>query len=96
MAFDFQKLGLDRIAQNIAKSVNEPRGALVTGDIGSGEVVEVQMDGSTGMATVSDRRVGALLLENSAADDLKWSISGTTLTATQSGGGPTTVKFWVF
>lgn len=93
---DFQKLGLDRISQNIARSVNRVTGTLVTGDITRGAVVEVSIESNAGSATVKARRVGAIPISNPSANDLKWSISGTTLSVSQSGGGDGTVAFWVF
>ena len=96
MASTFQKLGVDRISQNIARAVNSPRGALVTGDITSGEVVSVSISSNEGSATVAQRRTGAILLSNPSATDLRWSISGTTLSVEQLGGGDSTVEFWVF
>ena len=34
--FDFQKLGNDRFSQNIKRSINNPVGSIVTGDITKG------------------------------------------------------------
>ena len=94
--FDFQKLGLDRAAQNIARAVNSPNGRLVTGDITKGEVVEVSITSNSGTSVVKARRVGAMPISNPSGNDLQWSISGTTLSVSQSGGGDQTVAFWVF
>ena len=98
MARDFKKLGLDRISQNIATSVNRATGNLVTGDITRGEVVEVAFNNSTtGTAQVKERRVGAIPLDQPfATDSWEWSISGTTLTVVYQGNQTGTSRFWVF
>ena len=102
MAFDFQKLGLDRLSQNVARAVNNPVGTLVTGNITKGEVVSVVIDGdTTGSATVSARRTGAIPIsvEISGASpvcEYKWSISGTTLSVELNASRDATIQFWVF
>lgn len=98
---DFQKLGLDRIAQNISKAVTKPVGGLVTGDITKGSVVTVTVTDGEGTATVSAQRTGAIpILSQMAAppaNSMQWTIDSTILSvdfndAAQSG----TVTFWVF
>jgi len=99
MAFDFQKLGIDRLSQNVARSVNQPVGALVTGDITKGSVVEVVIDNaSSGSTKVSARRTGALLLGMSYSGnaEYKWDIVESTLTVDLNGSVTGTFKFWVF
>ena len=99
MAFDFQKLGIDRLSQNVARSVNQPVGALVTGDITKGSVVEVVIDNaSSGSTNVSARRTGALLLGMSYSGnaEYKWDIVESTLTVDLNGSVTGTFKFWVF
>ena len=99
MSVDFKKLGLDRIATGISSAVNRPTGRLVTGDITRGTVVEVVVDGgTTGSATVSARRTGAILISTDCiAHRYAWSISDTTLTVTTSGSASgEAFEFWVF
>ena len=99
MAFDFQKLGLDRLSQNIARSVNSPVGSLVTGDITKGEVVEVTFDSeSEKTAIVSKRRTGAIPINValSSVCEMFWAISETTLTVSLNTSRSGTVSFWVF
>ena len=103
MAFDFQKLGIDRLSQNVARSVNQPVGALVTGNITKGEVVSVTVGTSTvgatsATATVSGQRTGAILISTDCiAHRYAWSISDTTLTVTTSGSASgEAFEFWVF
>lgn len=103
MAFDFQKLGVDRLAQNISRSVNKPKGNTVTGDITRGEVVEVAVGtaataADTGTAKVPGRRVGAVLLGHDLLNHrFTWGIEGTTLTVTTSTAvGGNNFTFWVF
>jgi len=96
---DFQKLGLDRIAQNIARSVNSPTGTLTTGDITRGDVVTVQFPGTTeASAKVKARRTGAILIDNpcTTADYRGHTISGGVLTVKFSGNISDTLTFWVF
>lgn len=96
---DFQKLGFDRLSQNIARSVNNPVGTLVTDDITKGDVIEVTVEGGTGTANVASRRVGAIPISiafNSPAE-VMWSISGTTLSVETDPGSTTgTITFYVF
>ena len=101
MAFDFQKLGIDRLSQNVARSVNQPVGALVTGDITRGEVVTVGPDftGNSASATVSARRTGAIMIQREGTTDTHlraWVIEGTKLTVYQHNAAATTYTFWVF
>jgi hypothetical protein len=108
MPFDFQKLGLDRLSTNIAKTVGAGLGSVVTGDITRGEVVEVTLGTSatarsaTGSATVKTRRVGAELLGMDYVDgaddftEFKWSISDETLTVETRETIFGTFSFWVF
>jgi len=102
MSFDFQKLGLDRMATGIARSVTGGQSTLSTGDITKGTIVEVVIDGgTTGSATVSARRTGAIPIsvEISGASPLceyKWSIEGTTLSVQLNAGRDVTIQFWVF
>lgn len=99
MARDFKKLGLDRLSQNIATSINKPTGRLVTGDLASGEVVEVVFDNATaGSATVSPRRTGAIILEIAldSPQYMSYELDGTTLSVTLPGARTGTIKFWVF
>lgn len=99
MAFDFQKLGLDRMATGIAKSVTGGQSTLSTGDITKGTVVEVVLDNeSSGSTKVSARRTGAFLLGMSYSGnaEYKWDIVESTLTVELNGSVTGTFKFWVF
>lgn len=100
MSFDFNKLGLDRISQNIAKAVNNPTGGVVTGDITRGEVVEVTFKNATeATANVKERRTVALPGSFSDLSDTKelcWGISGTKLTVKVNTSYTGTISFWVF
>lgn len=96
---DFKKLGLDRIAVNVAKTVGAGGGNLVTGDIARGEVVEVTFSASTtGTATVSSRRTLALLgsVDLDTQAEYQWSIVDTTLTVNLNAAKTGTMSFWVF
>ena len=97
-AFDFQKLGLDRMSQNIKRAVTTPAGVLTTGDITQGQVVDVELEGNDeATATVASRRTGAILLGNTGdVSDIKWSISGTTLTVNANANRTAIFSFWVF
>jgi len=100
VASTFQKLGVDRISQNIARAVNSPRGSLVTGDITAGEVVSVTITSGEGSATVSQRRTGAIPIGQNMSygggdRGFSWSISGTTLSV-ETYGDDGTMDFWVF
>lgn len=100
MTFDFQSLGIDRLAQNIARSVNKPTGTLVTGDITRGEVVEVSFSASSEeTATTKTRRVGAIPLYaffDNSNRDMQWKTEDETLTVRLSSSATGTAKFWVF
>jgi hypothetical protein len=97
-AFDFQKLGLDRLSQNIKRSVVSPQGVLTTGDITKGAVVEVEVrSDTTGTSQVADRRTGAVLLGHDCTDHrFEWTITGTDLIVTLTGSGEYNFTFWVF
>lgn len=100
MPFDFKKLGVDRIAVNVAKTVGAGQGNVVTGDISRGEVVDVTLTAGEGEATVKARRTGAAMI-SADIDNVDrfpvWSISGTTLSVS-TGASPAagTITFWVF
>lgn len=101
MAFDFQKLGLDRMATGIAKSVTGGQSTLSTGDITKGAVVTVGPDftGNSASATVSARRTGAIMIQREGTTDTHlraWVIEGTDLTVYQNNAAATTYTFWVF
>jgi len=102
---DFKKLGVDRMAVNIAKTVGAGTGNnLITGDITKGEVVEVGWStaNTTASVNVGPRRTGAILLgvTFSGAQDLRWyswSISDSELTAeTDAAKDSAAFTFWVF
>jgi hypothetical protein len=97
--FDFQKLGNDRFSQNIKRSINNPVGSIVTGDITKGEVVALEFTNeSTASATVTSRRTGAIPI-NTALDNMcefHWTLTGTTLSATLNVSRTGTLEFWVF
>jgi hypothetical protein len=100
VARDFKKLGLDRLSQNIATSINKPTGRLVTGDLASGEVVEVEFNGVDleESVTVSPRRTGAIILEIAldSPQYMSYELDGTTLSVTLPGARTGTIKFWAF
>lgn len=100
MARDFRKLGTDRNSIAVAKAVGNviSPGGIVVGDVVRGEVVTVSLSASTtGTASVKDRRVGALPLNQPFDDDqVQWDISGTTLTVTLLAPKTGAMKFWVF
>ena len=101
MSFDFKKLGMDRMASGIAKSVGTGGGTLVTGDITKGTVVTVGPDftGNEASVSVPARRTGAILIQLESAVNTwlrGWVISGTTLTVYQGGTQANTYTFWVF
>lgn len=104
MSFDFQKLGADRMVQNVARAINKPTGTLFTGDITKGDVVVVDnFSGGVGTARVKARRTGALPLEfrdpSDDAHELSWYIEGTTLTVNMKSGNAgegAIARFWVF
>lgn len=102
---DFKKLGLDRVAANIAKTVGAGTGGnIITGDITKGKVVEVGWTtaNTTASVNVGPRRTGAILIGVSfaGAQDLRWyswSISGEELTAeVDAAKDSATFTFWVF
>lgn len=96
MAFDFQKLGVDRLAQNVARSINNPKGGnLTTGSIGDGEVVEVNVADAT--TTIRARATGAILIGTTGGNvnTLDYTVSGGKLTLTFTGTA-TGLTFWVF
>jgi len=97
--FDFQKLGNDRFSQNIKRSVNNPTGSIVTGDITKGEIVALTFDAETeATQTVSSRRTGAVLINTSLDGlcEIHWTVTGTTLSAVLNTGRSGTLEFWVF
>lgn len=94
----FKRIGSDRLNMGIAGATNSPTGTLFTGDITKGSVVAVEFDNSTtGTATVSARRTGAIPLNQPFnTDSWKWSIDGTKLTVVYQGNQTGTSLFWVF
>jgi hypothetical protein len=96
--FDFQKLGLNRLSQNIKRAVTSPAGVLTTGDITKGEIVDVELKAEdSGSATVAARRTGALLLGYTGdIADIQWTISGTKLVVTANSNRTSSFSFWVF
>jgi hypothetical protein len=100
--FDFQKLGMDRMSQNIKRAVDKPTGKLTTGDITKGEIVKVTVTAgdTTGTATVTSRRTGAIPIAFETVEaqtEWGWAISGTILTVTMLAEAEDTVAtFWVF
>lgn len=97
---NYQKLGLDRLSQNIARAVNKPTGNLVTGDITKGKVVTIEFTaGNGGSAEVGPRRVGAIPLSaifDGVSREMKWDIQDTTLVLTLNSATTGLVSFWVF
>jgi hypothetical protein len=99
--FDFQKLGSDRISQNIKRAVTNPVGNITTGDITKGAVITVGPDftGNSATASVAPRRTGAIMIARDGVEDTHlraWSIVDTTLTVYQNNTKETTYTFWVF
>lgn len=95
----FQKLGLDRISQNIAKAVNDPTGTLFVGDITRGDVVTVTFSAAdTGSTQVKDRRVGAapINVDLDAVAEYIWTISDNVLSVTLNAPKTGTISFWVW
>lgn len=91
MSTDFKKLGLDRMATNIAKSVSSGLGSggLITGDITRNDIVTVTVGAAgagatSGTAQVKARRTAAIPISVVFPGDdptaYLWSIDGTTLT----------------
>ena len=96
---DFQRLGFDRLSQNIARAVNSPSGGLVTGDITRGDVVTIELSNSaSGSAQVKSRRTGAVLIDSTVtgSDYQGHTIEGTTLTINYSTATSGAVSFWVW
>lgn len=101
MPFDYQKLGLDRAAQNIARAINNPGSSVVTGDITRGEVVVVEFKApgaASAEATVKTRRTGAIPLGMSYTGNVeyKWGFSGDKLVVETNGTIEGSFTFWVF
>ena len=100
---DFQKLGLDRISQNIARSVNSATGNLVTGDITKGEVVEHTTSGSgVEYVNIRSRSTGAVPISvwftNSGSADWNFELqsSNNRIAVKTSSATPCVFKFWVW
>lgn len=109
MAEAFQKLGNDRMSQNIKRAVSTNAGGIVTGDIARGEAVVVKFGdqktppGATDASTaeVGSRRTGAFPIafdqaNPATAAGVRWFISDGTLDVLLTTGINGTITFWVF
>ena len=103
MSFDFKKLGMDRMATDIAKSVQPVSTRPKTGDITAGSLVSVKIGivgtpGPLGQTTVQVRPTAAIPAANPTAQIIKtWYIEGSTLYVEMNGNlSGESVSFWVF
>ena len=53
---DFKKLGLGRVAMDVAKAVGSPTANIQTGNITNGEIVVVEIESGGGTAITRERR----------------------------------------
>jgi hypothetical protein len=112
---DFQKLGLDRLTNNISKAIGGSTAfgvggvpALTVGDITTGDIVEVEMDGTAGPSTyvvnTKERRTGAILLRSTCGVPMESTpeLADTgggglgTLTVHYTGSPTGSTFWWVF
>lgn len=93
----FQKLGRDRMNQNVARAVNTAGTRLTTGQINAGDVVTVTFNNSDSESVeVAARRTGAIPLSQPFDKRVRWSISGERLTVTLDSSDTGNITFWVF
>lgn len=96
---DFKKLGLNRVAMDVAKAVGTPTSNIQTGNLSAGEIVSLSFSASnTQTATVKPRRTGAIPISvaTDIARGMSWFIEGTTLQVEFRDALTGTVQFWVF
>lgn len=76
---DFQKLGFDRMSQNIARAVNSATGTITTGDITKGEFVEhTTSSSSVEYIKIRERATGCIPVTvwftNSGSAETNWQL----------------------
>jgi hypothetical protein len=101
--FDFQKLGNDRLSQNIKRAITNPVGTISTGDISRGELVTHTTDSSdVEYVGIRSRATACLLVgcwfENSGSADWNYRLeaSENRIAVKTSTSTPCTFTFWVF